>query len=301
MVQSSMSAAMTSVAHRTATVASGDVTIFYRRFGAPGRTPIVILHGANYYDSADWIDVATRLATDREIIAFDARGYGRSTWSPSKDYSINANLGDVLAVLDHAGWDKAIVMGASRGGAFGLAFAGQFPQRTAGYVAVDFVPDIAVRHPGSPIQLTQTIGNKPRVFASIEEALERTSRDQNIPPGSTARKRFEEVLKKVEGGYILGYRDPDFWNPIPTVPGHWPTQLTFEIDLWKELAQLAVPVLFIKARASASGHDPGALDRIRREFPHAHVTEVDGGHDVAAGQPDQLLDRVRTFLAATAL
>jgi pimeloyl-ACP methyl ester carboxylesterase len=292
---------MTSPAHQTATVASGDVTLFYRRFGAPGRTPIVILHGANYYDSADWIDVAARLAGDREIAAFDARGYGRSSWSPSKDYSINANLGDVLAVLDDLRWRKAIVMGASRGGAFGLAFAGQFPERTAGYIAVDFVPDIAIRHPGSPIQLTQTIGNKPRVFATVEDALKATSRDKNAPPGSPARKRFEEVLKKVAGGYILRYRDPDFWNPVPTAPGRWPTNLTFEIDLWQELAKVKAPVLFIKAMASASGHDPGALDRIRREFPQAQVTQVDGGHDVAAGQPDQLIDRVRTFLAATSL
>jgi len=204
-------------------------------------------------------------------------------------------------VLDDLLWDKAIVMGASRGGAFGLAFAGQFPGRTAGYIAVDFVPDIAIRHPGSPIQLTQTIGNTPRVHASVEDALKATSRDKNAPPGSPERRRFEEVLKKVEGGYILGQRDPDFWNPIPTAPGRWPTNLTFQIDLWQELAKVKVPVLFIKARASASGHDPGALDRIRREFPQAQVTQVDGGHDVAAGQPDQLIDRVRSFLAATGL
>jgi esterase len=296
-----MSFEMTNPAHRTATVASGDVTLFYRRFGVPGRTPIVILHGANYYDSEDWVEVAAKLASDREVVAFDARGYGRSTWSPSKDYSINANLGDVLAVLDDVRWPKAIVMGASRGGAFGLAFAGQFPARTAGYIAVDFVPDIAIRHPGSPIQLTQTIGNKPRVHASVEDALKATSRDKNIPSGSPARRRFEAVLKKVEGGYILGLRDPDFWNPVPTAPGKWPTKLTFEIDLWGELAKVRVPVLFIKATASASGHDPGALDRIRREFPQAQVTQVDGGHDVAAGQPEQLLDRVRTFLDATSL
>jgi pimeloyl-ACP methyl ester carboxylesterase len=288
-------------AHQTASVASGDVTLFYRRFGSPGRTPIVILHGANYYDSADWIDVASRLASDREIVAFDARGYGRSTWSPSKDYSIDANLADVVAVLDDLGWRSAIIMGASRGGAFGVAFAGQFPDRTAGYIAVDFVPDIAIRHPGSPIQLTQTINNKPRVHATVEDALNATSRDKNAPPGSPARLRFEETLKPVEGGYIIGYRDPDFWNPIPTTPGRWPTNLTFAIDLWKELAKVKVPVLFIKAVGSASGHDPGALDRIRREFPQAHVTQVDGGHDVAAGQPDQLIDRVRTFLAATSL
>ena len=292
---------MNDQAHRTATVNSGDVTLFYRRFGTPGKTPIVILHGANYYDSADWIPVASRLAGDREIAAFDARGYGQSTWSPSKDYSINANLGDVLAVLDDLNWLKAIIMGASRGGAFGLAFAGQFPHRTSGYIAVDFVPDIAIRHPGSPIQLTQTIGNKPRVHATIEDALKATSRDRNAPPGSPARQRLEQIVRPVQGGYILHLRDPDFWNPIPTMPGRWPTDLTFEIDLWKELGKVTAPALFIKAVASASGHAPDAMDRLRSDFPEVQLTTVDGGHDVAAGQPDQLIDRVTRFLSVSGL
>jgi esterase len=292
---------MTNRAHQTATVPSGDVTLFYRLFGQAGATPIVILHGANYYDSEDWIDVASALASDRQIVAFDGRGYGRSTWSPSKDYSINAQLGDVLAVLDTLGWSKAVIMGASRGGAFGLVFTAQFPERTAGYIGVDFYPDIAIRHPGTPIQKTQTINNKPRVHPTVEAALQATSRDRNVPPGSPARRRLEAILKAVDGGYILGLRDPDFWNPIPTTPGRWRTDLTFEIDLWRELAKVKVPALFIKAVDSQAGHATDSVDRLRQEFPHIHRAEVSGGHDVSASAPDQLIDRVRRFLAATSL
>lgn len=45
--------------HRTGTVESGDVTIFYRHFGAPrsdagGGTPMIVLHGQSYF-SYDWI------------------------------------------------------------------------------------------------------------------------------------------------------------------------------------------------------------------------------------------------------
>jgi hypothetical protein len=35
--------------HKTEAVPSGDVTVSYRRFGHPGLTPIMILHGANYF------------------------------------------------------------------------------------------------------------------------------------------------------------------------------------------------------------------------------------------------------------
>ena len=51
---------------RTGTVRSGDIDLFYRVFGKPGATPIVIFHGANYYDSAD----GTRL-----VVTFPAEFY----------------------------------------------------------------------------------------------------------------------------------------------------------------------------------------------------------------------------------
>ena len=92
---------------------SGDVTIFYRRFGKPGKTPVVLMHGANYFDSFDWINVADKLAVDREVVCFDMRGFGESSWSPSKNYSIDALLGDIRAVVAHLGWRKPIIAGHS--------------------------------------------------------------------------------------------------------------------------------------------------------------------------------------------
>ena len=87
------------VEQRIGRVNSGDVSIFYRAFGAPGRTPILLLHGSNYYDSYDWIGVASALATDRLVVTPDRRGWGESTWSPSKDYSRDALVDDMLAVM----------------------------------------------------------------------------------------------------------------------------------------------------------------------------------------------------------
>src|SRR5690349_18373169 len=102
--------------HRTGTLKSGDVNLFYRRFGKPGATPILILHGVNYYDSADWIDVAGALARDREVVAYDKRGFGQSTWSASKDYSSDAVMADITGLLRECGWPRAIIVGHSAGG-----------------------------------------------------------------------------------------------------------------------------------------------------------------------------------------
>jgi len=293
---------MTTPAHRTGTAVSGDVSLFYRLFGQPGRMPIIILHGANYYDSHDWIDVAAQLASDREVVAFDARGYGQSDWSPSKDYSHDAQVADVASVLDHLGWKQAIVLGASRGGSYGIVFASSFPERTAALIVVDSFPQVGIQHPGTQLSKTLAIGNKPRVHESIEAALASMSRDRNVPPGSAARARLESILKPVEGGYVLRYRDPDFLNVVPTAPSHWKTQISIDVDLWQELAKVTAPTLFVRAKDSRSGHDSiAAMARIGREFPRVHRAEVDGGHDVAAIAPEQLIDHVRKFLTAESL
>src|SRR5947207_699613 len=98
--------------HCTGTVRSGDVDVFYRRCGTNGgqngATPALILHGANYYDSADWVYVASRLAGKREAAASDSRGYGESSWSANKDYSYDAQMADMEALLDGLGWKKAV-------------------------------------------------------------------------------------------------------------------------------------------------------------------------------------------------
>jgi pimeloyl-ACP methyl ester carboxylesterase len=65
------------VEQRTGRVNSGDVSIFYRAFGAPGRTPILLLHGSNYYDSYDWIGVAS--GAGPIALGADRRGWAKRT------------------------------------------------------------------------------------------------------------------------------------------------------------------------------------------------------------------------------
>ena len=125
---------------------SDDVKLFYRRFRGPGgRAPLIIFHGANYYDSLDWVDVAAGLARDREVLAWDARGFGQSGWSADRNYSFDACLGDALNLLDHFGWSKAVIMGHSIGGSYALLFAARLP--TAACRRQRQWPRVATDHP----------------------------------------------------------------------------------------------------------------------------------------------------------
>src|SRR2546425_9750104 len=111
---------------RIGRVNSGDVSIFYRAFGTPGRTPILLLHGSNYYDSYDWVGVASALASDRLVVTPDRRGWGETTWSPSKDYSRDAMVDDMLAVMKATQMQRTIVIRHSGAGPGIISFSGNF-------------------------------------------------------------------------------------------------------------------------------------------------------------------------------
>lgn len=281
----------TQVGQRTGTVPSGDVKLFYRVFGKPGATPILIFHGANYYDSADWIEVGSALATDREVAAWDTRGFGRTGWSASKDYGLDTQMADINTLLDHLGWNKVIAMGHSQGGGRSILFASRFPQRVAGLIIVDHCPGRGVAVPLPK----QAIGKKPTVFPTIEAAQESMSRDTNTPPGSRARARLEEILHKVEGGYVYP-RDPDFQNGVAIgAEGRAPTIVVG--DMWQELAAVKAPILLVRGTKSDRYND-AALAKVKSEFPKIRRVDVECGHDVAGGAPQALIDAARSFIGS---
>jgi len=284
-------AALANVPHQTGRVSSGDVSIFYRSFGAKGRTPIVVMHGANYFDSYDWIGVAGALASDREVVAFDRRGWGESSWSPSKDYSIDAHMSDALAVVGKMGWDQAIFMGHSASSRVVVSLAANFAAKTAGLIVVDqIVP------PASGDQ-APTIGNPPTIFPSIEAAMASFAKLNNPPRIAHDRERAQNALIKVEGGYRLK-RDPDYQNARPIgegaqIPRRPPS------DVWKDLAAVKAPTMVVRGLKSDRWDNPAVLERLTRDYPQVSIVTVDAQHDVPDQAPDALIAHVRKFVGTS--
>lgn len=284
---------MDQIAQKTGTVHSGDVTLFYRLFGNPGATPILIHHGAQYYDSADWLDVAPALARDRQVAVHDARGYANSTWSPSKDYSIDAAIGDSIALLDRLGWKKVIFMGHSRGGGYAILLAAHYPELAAGLVIVDRPLHRPIGHP--PADGKPAVGKSQKIYATVDEAIAAMSRDTNVPPGSPARERLQSFLRPVEGGFAITSRDPDYSNMIPVGREGWTSRFT-DPDMWSDLAKVEVPTIIVRGTKS-DRYPPESLARLASDFPQIEQVELDCGHDIPAGAPQELIEAVNSFVA----
>jgi pimeloyl-ACP methyl ester carboxylesterase len=99
-------------------------------------TPIVLLHGAGSSLHA-WEGWAQALKGGRRVIRFDLPGFGLTGPSPDGLYSIDRDIGVLIAVLDKLGIARCILGGNSLGGAIAWRAALLYPSRVEKLILVD--------------------------------------------------------------------------------------------------------------------------------------------------------------------
>ncbi len=105
----------------------GGAKIYYATYGKRSGDPVVLLHGG--LGNADhWAFQVPALAKHYRVIVIDSRNQGRSTFAKAT-LSYHVMAGDVLAVLDALGIQKAAIVGWSDGGEIGLDLAIHHPDR----------------------------------------------------------------------------------------------------------------------------------------------------------------------------
>jgi pimeloyl-ACP methyl ester carboxylesterase len=276
--------------HETGTVKTGDVELFYRRFGAPGATPILILHGLSYF-SYDWIGVASELAAaGREVVAMDMRGFGDSTWSASQSYGIGDFAADCIAVLDHLGWDKVNLMGHSMGGRNATWCAAEYPERINTLVLCDYSP---VNAKEGSMRVTRTVAGVPDSFATVDDALAYFGKDTNLAADDPYRLRMIAYLQQTDAGLIIKRDTYHRARFQAMLDGDGPAG--GGPDMWAKLAEVVAPTLVIRGTRS----DMFAAENVQKvKDTNTRITlvEVDASHDVAGDAPEALVAEVNKFL-----
>jgi 3-oxoadipate enol-lactonase len=101
----------------------------------PGVLRVALIHSLAL-DRSVWDGVVARLKDEAEILTFDCRGHGRSPRTPGP-YTAQLFARDLGELLDHVGWERAVVAGCSMGGNVAQAFAAECPQRTSALCLID--------------------------------------------------------------------------------------------------------------------------------------------------------------------
>src|SRR3954453_17025381 len=109
------------------------VELFYEVNGSG--QPVLFIHGG--YGGAETVlvpklppEITGILPADRfQVITYDRRNAGQSEFT-TDHYTIDDPPSDALALLDHIGPGRTIIVGSSAGGPIALQFALSYPQRT---------------------------------------------------------------------------------------------------------------------------------------------------------------------------
>ena len=110
---------------------NGAVEIAYLDEGEGA--PVVLVHGFASTKNVNWVYptwVSELKKNGYRVIALDNRGHGESAkLYDSADYSIPIMAGDIVALMDHLGIDRADIMGYSLGGRMAAWLALNRPER----------------------------------------------------------------------------------------------------------------------------------------------------------------------------
>ncbi|HLG87744.1 MAG TPA: pyrimidine utilization protein D [Alphaproteobacteria bacterium] len=111
-------------------IAVGDAHIFYETHG--DGQPVLLVPGLGGVGSY-WAPNIPAFSRRHLVVVHDHRGTGQSSRSEMR-YSVDQMTGDLLAVMDHLGIEKAHLVGHSTGGAIGQTLAVTHPERLSSLV-----------------------------------------------------------------------------------------------------------------------------------------------------------------------
>ena len=251
---------------------------------------VVLIHGITSTMAIWYTRVMPALTARYRVTAYDLRGHGYTDVTPS-GYTSADMAGDLLALLDHLGIERARLVGHSFGGSVGLHLALLHPERVEGVVLVD-TGIACLRHlrtikdwPGWKLYEKELNGFGMTydwfVGAESDDVNEVIRKSFEIPQQFGNRKgasRATPRLRKLVDETNLG-------SEFRTVAG-----LTEE-----KLAEIAAPVLAVYGEQSPyqrmAVHLQGVLPNYRCELV------PDTGHFYLLQSPQLFVERIEGFLA----
>jgi pimeloyl-ACP methyl ester carboxylesterase len=130
----------------------GGVALHVVEAGPADGPPVVLLHGFPELGFSWRHQIPALAAAGHRVLVPDLRGFGRSEApEPVEAYAIDVLARDVLAILDHAGADRGVLVGHDWGADLAWKTAWLHPERVSAVagLSVPFIP----RPPVAPLPL----------------------------------------------------------------------------------------------------------------------------------------------------
>jgi pimeloyl-ACP methyl ester carboxylesterase len=243
------------------------VGIYYQVTGQKtDKTPVLLTHGMAA-TTAMWEPTLPALGAERQIIAWDIRGHGQSD-SPDDQalYTEALSVGDMAAILDTQGIQRAVIGGLSLGGYLSLAFNLAFPERVVALMLFDTGPGYRRDEPRQ--QWNDTVDASSKRMEEL--GLEALSASAEV---SASRHRGVSGLVRAQRGIMK----------------------QFDGRVIESLPAISVPTLVVVG----ANDQPflAAADYMAERIPNAEKVVIQGaGHASNIDQPEAFNQAVLGFL-----
>jgi class 3 adenylate cyclase len=277
------------VPHEVRYARSGDVQVAYQVTGS-GPVDLVLAPGTASHLDLDWewpprarfLDGLGRFS---RLIRFDKRGTGLSD-RPTEAATLEERSDDIRAVMDAAGSDQAVILGASEGGSLACVFAAAHPERVRGVIlwGVQARWSQTVDYPwgASAEQEAETLAALEREWPSVEYL---------VGPGAGLGRDVDPAFLNWFVRYARAAASPAAIVALE--------RLNLELDIRDVLPAINVPTLVLNRTGDPVAQLDAARDLASR-IPGARFVEFPGDtHSIFAIEPERVLAEIEGFVTGS--
>lgn len=256
----------------------GDIELHYNSFGSG--PPVLGIMGFGL-DSRYWAAQVPAVAERNRFIVFDNRGSGRS--SRINATSIDEMANDAVRLLDYLEIEKAVIFGASMGGAIAQRLVLDHPERVSAAVFA-----ITFARPIEYMRRQTEVARRVIERGGVDEFIEATLLFMFSP-------RFFEMGAEAVDQMMRAFDAPGGPEPMDAEGLYGQIDAIVKHDTLEDLHKIKVPVLVVGGKNDMMV--PGfASEEIAAAIPQAELKMFDSGHGLMFECLEEFNTTLRTFL-----
>ena len=283
MTATAEAAKMSTVEPRTRYADNNGVSIAYQVLG--DGPDVVLVPGfvsniEHYWEMPQVPQMLERLASFSRLITFDKRGTGCSDPVASVP-SVEERMGDMRAVLDAVGSERATLFGVSEGGPMSLLHAATYPEKTTALALYGTSPKFSASEDWEHGWPPEAMANS---FEQIQRDWGAGALLDQFAPGAVG----DDSMERVWGRYLRAGASPAMGRAV--------VEALNVVDVRAVLPAVRVPTTVIH-RTGDRIASIGAARHMAEVIPGARLVELPGDDHVPfLGDPDPILDEVEELV-----
>jgi pimeloyl-ACP methyl ester carboxylesterase/DNA-binding CsgD family transcriptional regulator len=241
-------------------------------------------HLQHDWESPVWRHFLDELGAMTTLVRYDERGFGMSDWKVT-DFSMDARVGDLEAIVDALGYERFTILGMSQGSGVAMAYTARHPERVNRLILYGTV--CGERPSFSEDAWAEELAYRSLItvgWAREDPVFRRVFTSRYIPDASEEQMRWFDDLQRMCG-------------PAENVLASRITRQGEDISA--EVAAIRVPTLILQAIGDQSMTFENA-GMVAALVPRSRVVPLDSrNHILLAGEPawQRFVHEVDGFLA----